>query len=128
MTVEKAKKLTAEQQFRLDMEVLVRLREFKRFLWRVIQEAGLFEATTDGSEGRDRYRAGRRDLGLAILDMAELGQPLPDVHPDGPLLTMIQILLEETQRPPEEKPNARSPQYDRTDDLRDEGDLLADPE
>lgn len=128
MTVEKPKKLTAEQQQRLDMEFLARRPEFKRFMWRVIQSSTLFEPTTDGSEGRDRYRAGRRDLGLEILEMAEQGQPIHDVHSDGPLLTLIQILLEETQRPPEEKPNARPSQYDRTDDLRDEGDLLADTE
>lgn len=117
-----------DKQFRADMESLVRQSAFKHFLWRVIQKAGLFEPTTDGSEGRDRYRAGRRDLGLEILDLAELGQPIQDVHPDQlPLLTIIQTLLEEAQKPPEEKSNVRpSEKYDRTLDLRDEGDLLAD--
>lgn len=116
-----------DKQFRADMESLVRQTSFKHFLWRVIQKAALFEPTTDGSEGRDRYRAGRRDLGLEILDLAELGQPIQDVHPDQlPLLTIIQTLIEEAQKPPEEKSNARTTQYNRTDDLRDEGDLLAD--
>lgn len=119
-----------DKQFRADMEMLVRQTAFKHFLWRVIQSAGLFEPTTDGSEGRDRYRAGRRDLGLELLGLAELGQPVQDVHPDQiPLLTIIQTLLEEAQKSPEEKSNARSSEkYNRTDDLRDEGDLVADSE
>lgn len=111
----------SEKQFDLDMVSLMRLSAFKRFLWRVIQDAGLLERNADGSDGRDRYRAGRRDLGLDILDLAERGQPVQDLHPNYPLLTIIQTLIEETQKSPEEKSNVRSPKsYDRTADVLDE--------
>ncbi len=111
--------MTDEQQERADCEVLLRRPEFRRFLWRVIQTSGLFNRTTDGSDGRNlAYDEGRRNLGLEILDMAEKGQPIPDAHPDGPLLTLVQVLLEETQKPPTEKSNART-RTDRYSELRE---------
>ncbi len=105
---------------RADMEFLARRGEFQRFMWRVIQASGLLSRTTDGSEGRNlAYDEGRRNLGLDILDMAEKGQPIPDAHPDGALLTLIQVLREETQKPPTEKPNATRNRPDRYSELRD---------
>lgn len=103
-----------------DMIELLAMPPFKRFLFRVIQNAGLFNAVTDGSGGRSLdYFEGRRNLGLEILDMAESGQPINDAHPSGPLLTLIQVLIEETQKPPE-KPNAkRNANYRNLDDEAD---------
>ncbi len=104
---------------RSDMEFLMRRGEFQRFMWRVIQASGLLSRTTDGSEGRNlAFDEGRRNLGLDILDMAEKGQPIPDAHPDGPLLTLIQVLREETQKPPAERPNDRT-KPDRYSELRE---------
>lgn len=105
--------MTDEQQFKADMQELVRLAAFQRFLWRVIQTAGIFARTTDGSDGRNlAYDEGRRNLGLDILDMAEIGQPAE--HPEKyPLLTLMQVFREEAQKP-KEKPNGR---YNRNAEL-----------
>jgi hypothetical protein len=111
--------MTPEQQLKSDMQELLARPSFRRFLWRVIQSSRLFASTTDGSEGRDRYNAGRRDLGLEILDMAEQGQPIQSAHPDGPLLTLIQALREETQKQPEETKRERQ---DRYSEVRDDDD------
>ena len=111
--------MTSEQQIKSDQEFLNARPEFRRFLWRVIQSAGIFNRTTDGSVDRHlAYAEGRRNLGLDILDMAELGQPIPDIHPDGPLLTLIQTLLEETQQPTEKPSASRKP--DRYSELADD--------
>jgi hypothetical protein len=118
MTDEEAKQLKS------DMDLLNQRPEWRRFLWRVIQSAGIFTRTTDGSVGRSLdYFEGRRNLGLDILDMAERGQPIPETHPDGPLFTLIQTLREETSKPTE-KPNAkrRSSEFNRHDDADDDPD------
>lgn len=115
--------MTADEQlFKQDMEFLNSRGEWRRFLWRVIQMAGILSRTTDGSVERSLdYFEGRRNLGLDILDMAERGQPIPELHSDGPLLTLIQALHEETSKPSTEKPNAkrRSSSYNRNDELAD---------
>lgn len=99
---------------RSDMEFLNSRPEFRRFLWRVIQRAGILTPATDGSEGRHlAYAEGRRNLGLEILDDAETGQPV--AHPESlPILTLIQALREETQQQPQE---TRRGKYDRTAEL-----------
>jgi hypothetical protein len=102
---------------RADQEFLNERPEFQRFLLRVIQLAGIFSRTTDGSGQRDlSYDEGRRNLGLEILEMAEAAQP------QGPIVgipasTLTQILLEEARRPKPEKPNGRRT-ADRHDELR----------
>ena len=108
-----------------DMQALLRLEAFHRFLFRVIQEAGIFSAQTDGSVGRDQFNLGRRNLGLTILDMAERGQPTQSAHPAGPLITLIQAMRAETQKPTEDRNEKRkSSHYDRTADVapRDDDD------
>jgi hypothetical protein len=99
-----------------DMAKLMALPEFRRFLWRVIQNAGIFSATTNGSDSRYFIAEGRRQLGFSILADAE--QAFPVQHPDQiPVLTVIQVLREETQNSQKsEKPNDR---YDRTADISD---------
>lgn len=98
--------MTEDKALIQDMQDLVARPQFQRFLFAVIQRAGLFDAQTDGSVGRDQFRLGRRNLGLEILDLAESGQPIPERHPGGPLLTLLQVLREETLKPTE-KPNAK---------------------
>lgn len=99
-----------------DMKFLVAQPQFQRFLWRVIQSARIFTRTTDGSNDRNLdHDEGRRNLGLEILEMVEAGQPVP--HPEGqPVLTVFQVLREEATQP-QEKSNARSQRFNRTDEL-----------
>ena len=109
----------SDRQQKQDMETLLQRPEFIRFLFELIQRSGLFSATTDGSVGRDlAYFEGRRNLGLEILDLVEGGQPIPEKHPGGPILTLIQVLREETLKPTETR-NAkdRSSRNYRSDEL-----------
>lgn len=108
---------------REDMIFLLKRPEFVRFLWRVIQSAGILRATTDGSIDRHlAYDEGRRNLGLDILAMVETGQPVP--HPEGlPVLTLLQTLREEANSQPQEnKRDRRNDQYDRNRELADTDD------
>ncbi len=113
-----------EKRERDDMAFLNSRPEFRRYQLRVIQLAGLFSRTTDGSVVRSLdYFEGRRSLGLDLLDMAERGQPIPEIHPSGaPLLTIFQAIREETQQPATEKPNGRRKPYDRNADLAGDDD------
>lgn len=111
-----------DKQHRADMIFLNGREEFRRFMLRVIQSAGILSRTTDGSIDRHlAYDEGRRNLGLDILAMVETGQPVP--HPEGlPILSMIQILREEANHQPQEKPSdRRQHRNDRYNDL-DESD------
>jgi hypothetical protein len=95
-----------DKRDKADLEFLLARPEFRRFFWRVIQSAGIFARTTDGSDGRNlAFDEGRRNLGLEILEMAEAAQPAAP-SPDIPASTLIQVLLEESQQPTE-KPNGR---------------------
>lgn len=112
--------MTPEERNKADAKELLALPAFSRFLWRVIQSSGIFSATTDGSVDRHlAYDEGRRNLGLEILAMAELGQPTS--HPNGqPILTILQALREEANQP-QEKAHGRSDRYDRhLDDTDDD--------
>lgn len=92
--------------------------EYQRFLLRVIQLAGIFSRTTDGSGTRDlSFDEGRRSLGLEILEMAEAAQPQVHSLIGIPASTLTQVLLEEARRPKPEKPNGRRTQYDRNAEL-----------
>jgi hypothetical protein len=103
---------------RQDMAFLTGRSEFGRFLLRVIQTAGIFSRTTDGSGTRDlSFDEGRRHLGLEILEMAEAAQPQGPIV-GIPAATLTQILLEEARRPKPEKPNGR--RTDRNSELRDD--------
>lgn len=114
--------MTHDDQHKQDMQWLLQQGQFKRFLWRVIQSAGILAVQTDGSVGRNLdYIEGRRNLGLELLAMAEDGQPVPEVHPAGSLLTLIQVLREETSQPTE-KPNGRTKRTDRYTELSPGGD------
>jgi hypothetical protein len=108
-----------ERQQKLDLEHLLRQPEYLRFLFRVIQIARIFEPVTDGSDTRHLYHEGRRDLGLEILAMADAAQPVR--HESGlPILTAIQVLREEAQKPGTEK--AKRTRYDRREELTPDDD------
>jgi len=112
--------MTDDAELKRAMERLLPQPEFKTFLFAVIQRAGIFNITTDGSDGRNLVAEGRRNLGLEILDMAELGQPVS--HPDKlPILSLIQTLVAESQKQ-SEKPNGKRERYDRNADLDDQAD------
>jgi hypothetical protein len=86
---------------------------FRRFLYRAIQNAGLWSATTNGSDGRNLYLEGRRSLGLEILREVDEAQPVQ--FPDGiPGMTLMQLFSEAAQSSAPEKPNGR-----RNDHYRD---------
>jgi hypothetical protein len=98
--------VSGEKQRRADAAFLLARPEFRRFLFRSIQLAGILEQTsraTTGSDGRDlAFAEGRRSLGFDILAEADGGQPAPMQHPHH-LMTLISALTEEVQAPPEEK-------------------------
>jgi hypothetical protein len=101
-----------DKRLKQDMEKLLGLAEFKRFLFFVIQNGRILDATTDGSDSRHLGNEGRRQLALEILARAALGQPAE--HSSYPILTLIQVLREEAQQQPEKPVDAR---YDRTAEL-----------
>lgn len=104
----------SERQISADMAKLMELPEFRRFLFRVIQMARIFEPVTDGADSRHLLHEGRRQLGLEILADAETGQPV--THPDRiPILTAIQVLREEAQQTISE--TVRDKPYRRTAEL-----------
>lgn len=105
--------MTDDTLRREDMEWLNAQSQFRRFMWRAIQMAGLF-AATNGSEERTHVNLGRRQLGLELLAECEIGQPAQSS--DGtPILTLIQLLREEAQQQPKESKHAK--RYSRTDDI-----------
>jgi hypothetical protein len=92
-------------QDKADLVDLLTKPGFRRFLFRAIQTAGIFDATANGSDGRNLYLEGRRSLGLELLREVEAAQPAQ--HPSGiPMLTLHRILTEEIQSP-QEKPSGR---------------------
>ena len=102
-----------------DIGVLMAMPAFRRFLWRAIQSAGILAPATDGSDTRNlAYAEGRRNLGFSILRDVEDGMPAS--HPDS-LFTLIQILREEAQSTPQEKP-ARGRRTNRNAELDDGAD------
>lgn len=100
-----------EKRDRQDVQFLIQRPEFRRFLWRVIQTSRIFSRTADGADKRI-LDEGRRSLGLEILEMVEAGQPVPHLHPDGPILTVQQAIFEEINQPIGEKKNVKE-RYDR---------------
>jgi hypothetical protein len=75
---------------------LIERPQFKLFLSRLIQLAGIYEATANGSAERTFFTNGRRSLGLDALRIVEAAQPL--AAPNGnPTLTLIQVLVAEAQ-------------------------------
>lgn len=108
----------------IELQALLALPAFRKFLFRAIQTAGILAPTTNGSDGRNLdFHEGRRSLGFDLLADAARGQPVPD---DQGLLTLHQILREELQQQPEEPKHGKRSRYDRNSELRDTDDADAD--
>lgn len=94
------------------------LPEFRRFLFRSIQSAGLLEysaSATNGTDGRNLHFAeGRRSLGFDLLRDADAGQPDALRHPNS-IMTLIAVLREEAASPPV-KPEKSRGRYDEVED------------
>jgi hypothetical protein len=110
-------------QERADYADLLERPQFRRFLLRVIQLAGIYEATANGSAERTFFLNGRRSLGLDILREVDAAQPIP-APTSTPTLTLIQLHREEAQLPPSErtKSGRRADPYS---DLRTDADASA---
>lgn len=102
----------SERQDRAEMEMLLKQPAFLKFLARVIQNAGIYSAQTNGADSRHLLMEGRRDLGLTILRDAARGQPTDNAQAAFSL-TLIQVLREEAQSTQQEDPRDRR---NRTDD------------
>lgn len=87
--------LTDQEQ--ADYAALLKLPHFLRFLSRLIQDAGIYSATANGSAERLFRQEGRRSLGLDILRMVDAAQPYPGQQPSLPTLTLIQVHREDAQ-------------------------------
>jgi hypothetical protein len=98
-----------DKQHKADVEQLIALPAFRRFLWRSIQMAGIFDPATNGPNDSYLVCEGRRRLGFDLLRDVENGMPVS--HPQG-LMTLIQVLREEAQETPQEKPSGRRDRYD----------------
>jgi hypothetical protein len=105
-------RVTLTDQQLADYRDLLERPQFQRFLLRVIQLAGIYEATANGSEERTFYTNGRRSLGLDILREVDAAQPLPSPT-SIPTLTLIQVHREDaqSQTPERTKSGRRSDPY-----------------
>lgn len=101
-----------------EMAQLMALPGFRKFLFSLIQRAGVLDYapfSTNGSDGRDlAYYEGRRSLGLDILRDADAAQPAPMRHPNS-IMTLMTVLREEAQTTEQEKPRGRPSRYDDDD-------------
>lgn len=115
----------SKDQRAADMEQLMGLPSFRRFLFRSIQTAGLLSDTaisTNGSDGRDlAFAEGRRSLGFELLRDAEAALAAPLQHPLN-LITWLSLLREEAQTSDLEKASGR-----RRDNRYDDADGDDDP-
>jgi len=103
----------------LDKAALLDTAEFRRFLFALIQRAGLFAATATDTDGRHLFHEGRRSLAIEILRDFDEAQAV--ALPGGiPALTLIQTLREEVQAAPKE--NSIGRRNDAYSELRDDGD------
>jgi hypothetical protein len=98
-----------------EMKELMELPSFRKFLWRLIQTAGILSPGTNGTVGRDlNWIEGRRSLGFAALQDAERGIPEQARSPDC-LLTLASLLREAAQSTPEPKRQRNDRSSDRYD-------------
>lgn len=103
--------MTISDEERIAYADLLERPQFKLFLSRLIQLAGIYETTANGSAERTFYLNGRRSLGLDALRIVEAAQPL--AAPNGnPTLTLIQVLVAEAQsQTPERTKSGRRDPY-----------------
>jgi hypothetical protein len=94
--------MSLTDQARADYADLLERPQFQRFLLRVIQLSGIYEATANGSAERTFFANGRRSLGLDILREVDAAQPQP-APTNIPTLTLIQVHRQDAQSPPSER-------------------------
>lgn len=90
-----------------DMRELMALPAFRKFMWRLIQQAGILTPGTNGTAGRDlNYVEGRRSLGFDALRDAEQGLP-PEGQSPSCTMTLTAILREAAQPEKDERNERR---------------------
>ena len=111
-----------EEAQRADLQALLRLPAFRRFLFRIVESSGI-AASTYGTEGHLLYREGARSLGLDILRWVSEAHPTPE-HPGVPVNALLTILSEANLTDPttKENGNGRRRRYDRNAELGDDAD------
>ncbi len=87
-----------------DRTVLMENAAFRRFLFDVVQRAGVFETIGNALDGRQLILEGRRSLALEMLRDLDQVQPIRSAS-GIPVLTLIQALHEEVQSTGKEKPD-----------------------
>ena len=120
---------TAEEAQRADLQSLLRLPAFRRFLFRIVESSGIC-ASTYGTEGHLLYREGARSLGLDILRWVSDAHPVQE-HTGVPVNVLLTILAEANLTDPatKEMKNGRRNRHDRNAELdgdADSGDGRAD--
>jgi hypothetical protein len=95
--------MTLSEEERVAYADLIERPQFKLFLLQLIQLAGIYEATANGSAERTFFMNGRRSLGLDALRMVEAANPLAAPNSSTPTLTLIQVLLADAQSPPQQR-------------------------
>lgn len=99
-----------------EIELLLTMPEFKRFIFAAIQRAGVLsqDGPAHGQAPRDlSFAEGRRSLGFDILQMAHLGQPEDVRAADPGALATLNAVILTAMNPPKEKTRGR-----RNDDIR----------
>lgn len=90
-----------------DMADLMALPAFRKFLWRLIQSAGILQPGTNGTAGRDlNYLEGRRSLGFDALRDAEQAFA-DDLRTPECILTISALLREAAQPQPKKVTHGR---------------------
>jgi len=105
-----------------DAEFLLSRPEFLRYLYAVIQSAGIIgnNEAADGRTVRDQsleWHSGRRSLGHEQLLMIEQGQPDALRSPDGLPLMTLNAVIHEAINPKEKTRGRRNRNDDRYADL-----------
>jgi hypothetical protein len=98
----------------LAMRTLVMHKDFRTFLLRIVEQAGIFTPTA-GAEQSLQYREGQRSLGLDMLRLAARGLPRGTREPN--VIDVLSILLRDST--PKETDNDRTDQPERIDQLAD---------
>lgn len=108
-----------------DLAVLLKLPEFRRFLFAAIQSAGILghEGPAHGHTPRDlSFAEGRRSLGFDILQMVHRGQPEEVRASDpGALVTLNAAILAAVNTPKEKARGKRNKDNGRFDELDEDG-------
>lgn len=106
-----------------ELELLLSMPEFRRFVFAAIQRAGILsqEGPAHGQAPRDlSFTEGRRSLGFEILHMAHLGQSEDVRAADPQALTTLNAVILTAMNTPKEKTRGRrnddTARYDILDD------------